>query len=141
MKEKDIRWKQRFSSYKKALVKLNEAVEVVQKSHSNEIQDIIKEGLIQRFEYTHELAWNVMRDFMFWQGNPEIYGSRDATREAFSIGLIEDGHQWMQMIESRNKTSHTYNEATATEIYDAIVGIYHPLFLKFEGKMETLLKE
>lgn len=141
MNKKDVRWKQRFSNYKKGLAKLTEAIEIVKSSHPDKVQEIIKEGLIQRFEYTHELAWNVMRDFMLWQGNTEIYGSRDATREAFSLGLIEDGHHWMKMIDSRNKTSHTYNEETANEIYEAIIGYYQPLFLQFQDKMEGLLKE
>lgn len=50
-----------------------------------------QQGLIQAFEFTHELAWNVMRDYFFWQGNAAIAGSRDATREAFAKGLLEDG--------------------------------------------------
>lgn len=97
-----------------------------------------KEGLIQRFEYTHELAWNVMRDYLVYQGEQNIGGSRDATREAFRIGLITDGEGWMDMIKSRNLTSHTYNNSTAEEIYLKIIKEYYPLFLTFHQKMTSL---
>lgn len=100
------------------------------------LDEIIKEGLIQRFEYTHELAWNVMKDYAEYQGNNNVGGSRDATREALQLKIIEDGEQWMDMIMSRNKTTHTYNEATAEEIYNKIIEVYFPLFLSFKIKME-----
>ena len=79
--------------------------------------NLLKEGLIQRFGYTHELAWNTMKDYARYQGNEEVAGSRDATREAFRLKLIEDGALWMEMIGSRNQTTHTYTEATADEIH------------------------
>lgn len=146
--EKDIRWEQRFSNYVKALDKLTQAVEYIKKNVSEEdpeeeedwddiLDEIIKEGLIQRFEYTHELAWNVMKDYATYQGNPNVGGSRDATREAFQLQLISDGKVWMDMIGSRNKTSHTYNEETANEIYSKILNEFYPAFLKFRNIMET----
>jgi len=73
------------------------------------MDDIIKEGVIQRFEYTHELAWKVMKDFFKSAGNTTIYGSKYATREAFSLGMIIRGDVWMDMIISRNTSSHTYH--------------------------------
>jgi nucleotidyltransferase substrate binding protein (TIGR01987 family) len=143
---KDIRWKQRFSNFNKALNKLAEAIEYIkidisQQNKTSEntqgiLDEIVKEGLIQRFEYTHELAWNVMKDFLSEIGEIRIYGSKDATREAFQAGLIQDGDVWMEMIRSRNKTSHTYNEETANEIYTKIVNDYYPAFLAFRKTME-----
>lgn len=97
---------------------------------------MIKEGLIQRFEYTHELACNVMKDYGTYQGNTTIGGSRDATREAFQLQLVSDGEVWMDMIGSRNKTSHTYDETTADEIYGKILSAYYPAFLEFQTNME-----
>ena len=141
MKENlDIRWKQRFSNFVKALQKLEEAVLYVQNDSLSEnttfvLNEIIKEGLIQRFEYTHELAWNVMKDYGNYQGNSEIGGSRDATREAFKLQLFTDGHIWMDMIKSRNETSHTYNQELADEIYDKIINLYFPAFLEFRSNM------
>jgi nucleotidyltransferase substrate binding protein (TIGR01987 family) len=133
--EQDIRWEQRFSNYIKALHKLDQAVGYI-KSNLNDnesnpdivLDEMIKEGLIQRFEYTFELAWNVMKDYAAFQGNPDVGGSRDAIREAFELQLIPDGKLWMDMIGSRIKTSHTYNETTAEEIYVKILNEYHPAF-------------
>ena len=142
--QKDIRWEQRFSNFQKALLKLTKAVEVVDGNLSGakhqtkaSIQEILKEGLIQRFEYTHQLAWNVMKDYAEYQGNNDISGSRDATREAFKMGLIVDAEGWMDMIKSRNETSHTYNEETANAIILKIIQVYHPLFFEFGRKMGT----
>lgn len=147
-KKKDIRWEQRFSNYNKALKKLSEAIEYIKKELKrndleieNEeaedvLEEIIKEGLIQRFECTYEMSWNVMKDYALYQGNSEIGGSRDAIRFAFSTNLIENGDMWMDMIKSRIKTSHTFNEETANEIYLKIINEYHSAFLKFQEVME-----
>ncbi len=142
----DIRWEQRFSNYSKAMDKLQESVEFIQSSHLNEITDeveklavldeMIKEGLIQRFEYTHELAWKVMKDFAEYQGTTNISGSRDAIRVALQMNLIQSGEVWMDMMLSRNKSSHTYNEATANEIYSKILSEYFPELIKFRITME-----
>jgi nucleotidyltransferase substrate binding protein (TIGR01987 family) len=142
--EHDIRWEQRFSNFLKALRKLSEAIAYIEQNgtddgseHTPVRDEIIKEGLIQRFEYTHELAWNVMKDYAAYQGNPDIGGSRDAVREAFQLNLITNGKVWMDMIASRNKTSHTYNEETADEIYSKIIESYYPAFLAFQSRMES----
>lgn len=147
--EQDIRWKQRFSNYVIALQKLTQALEYisnhflatdesVDNSDSDYVLDeIVREGLIQRFENTHELAWNVMKDYAAYQGNPNVHGSRDVIREGFNLQLIADGNIWMDMIGSRNKTSHTYNKETAHEIYDKIMDAYYPAFLAFRDTMEA----
>ena len=141
MNKNDVRWIQRFSNYKKALEKLSKAVNVIKSGHVNPvIDDIIKEGVIQRFEYTHELAWNVMKDFLEDRGTVKLYGSRDSTREAFSADLITDGDLWMDMIISRNKTSHTYNEEIADEIFEKIINDYINVFADFKNIMEKFLK-
>lgn len=140
--EQDIRWEQRFSNYVKALHKLDQAVDYI-KSNLNDDDDLdeildemIKEGLIQRFEYTFELACNVMKDYAEFQGNPNVSGSRDAIREAFRLQIITDGKLWMEMIGSRIKTSHTYNETIAEEIYSKILDKYHSGFSEFKKVME-----
>lgn len=143
----DIRWQQRFSNYVKALEKLKRSVNYAktniesEDSESNELidetlEEIVKEGLIQSFEYTHELAWNVMKDYAKFQGNTNVGGSRDATREALQLLLISNGDIWMDMIQSRNKTSHTYNEDIANEIYAKIINEYFRMFVDFKNKME-----
>jgi nucleotidyltransferase substrate binding protein (TIGR01987 family) len=143
----DIRWEQRFSNFEKALAKLTQAVEYMRQNFLNTdepmdtgesgfvLDEMVKEGLIQRFEYTHELAWNVMKDYALFQGNPNVGGSRDAAREAFQLKLVSDGAVWMDMIGSRNITSYTYNEETAEAIFLKIVHEYYPAFLDFQQNM------
>ena len=96
--------------------------------------------MIQAFEYTHELAWNVMKDFFEHQGAPNIRGSRDATREAFRNRLIEDGEAWMKMIMARNLTSHAYDQINAEQALAEIQNSYHEQFLKFQQTMAELVK-
>jgi nucleotidyltransferase substrate binding protein (TIGR01987 family) len=142
----DIHWELRFSNYSKAMDKLQESVEYIQRSPLNEntdeveklavLDEMVKEGLIQRFEYTHELAWKVMKDFAEYQVNTNISGSRDAIREALQMNLIYSGEVWMDMMLSRNKSSHSYNEATANEIYLKILSEYFPELIKFRITME-----
>ncbi len=128
----DVRWVQRFEHFMKAFSQLKEAVELAQRRHISKLEE---QGLIQAFEYTHELAWNTLKDFLDARGVRKLYGSRDATREAFKIGLIENGEAWMEMIKSRNLTSHSYDEAVASEIVSAILGSY---FAEFEALKATL---
>lgn len=131
MQTPDIRWKQRFSNYRKALLQFKEAVTM-----SNDgLNDLEKEGLIQRFEYCYDLAWKVMKDYAQFQGIQDITGTRDAVREAFKMGLIDDGQTWINMLESRNLTSHTYNKMVADTIVDRILGEYADAFFQFETAM------
>ncbi len=146
----DIRRQQRFSSYSKALNKLKDNIEFLKISgHSGLntrknnldlylVADILKQGLIQSFEFTHELAWKVIQDFAKEQGNLEIRGSKDATRWAAQVNLIEDAHAWMDMLLSRNQASHSYNEDTANEIFLKIIEVYLPILSKFEEKLSSL---
>ncbi|WP_119394714.1 nucleotidyltransferase substrate binding protein [Salinibius halmophilus] len=134
----DIRWLQRFSNYKKALAQLSNAVALKQ---TRDLSDLETQGLIQAFEFTHELAWNVLKDFLTYQGEQEIFGSRDATRKAFEVGLVNDGSVWMQMIASRNRTSHTYNAETAEAILQQVVNAYHSEFQALALRFDDLAKK
>ncbi|CAM3021311.1 TPA: nucleotidyltransferase substrate binding protein [Legionella pneumophila] len=131
----DVRWQQRLNNYARALQQLSLAVNLAQ---TRPLSDLEKQGLIQAFEFTHELAWNVMKDYFFFQGNSAITGSRDATRESFNKGLIKEGEIWMEMIKSRNQTSHTYNQSVADEIVKNIINSYHSSFQAFLEKMQGL---
>lgn len=130
-----LRWQQRLANYLRACEQLGNAVAL---SEQRALTELEQQGLIQAFEYTHELAWNVMKDYFVWQGNSAITGSRDATREAFQQGLLSDGERWMEMIASRNQTSHTYNRAVADAIANSILQHYFPLFLAFANAMTAL---
>jgi nucleotidyltransferase substrate binding protein (TIGR01987 family) len=141
MNDLDIRWQQRFQNYRKALALLNEAANVTAHSMGlgREVEDLMKEGLIQRFEYTHELAWNVLKDYSEYQGNTDIKGSRDAIRYGLQTGLITD-KAWMKSIEDRNLSSHHYDSSTAEAIITKVVGVYLPLFNSFEETMTKYLE-
>ncbi|MGI4727308.1 MAG: nucleotidyltransferase substrate binding protein [Janthinobacterium lividum] len=134
-KPKDVRWQQRFVNFEKALSQFTEAIE----NNADDPIDIIKEGIIQRFEFTHELAWKVMKDFLEYEGFQNVSGPRSATREAFNKDLLSEGQVWMDMIESRNKTVHTYHENILEVEYEKIVNLYFPLFADFFNKMKKLL--
>lgn len=110
----DIRWVQRLDNFKAAFGQLISAVET---ARLRPLSDLEKQGVIQTFEFTHELAWNVLKDYFEYQGNTSITGSRDATREAFQKNLIQNGDVWMEMIKSRNLTSHTYNKRVGVTFY------------------------
>lgn len=138
MDYQDTRWMQRFHNYKKAFKQLEEAVELMEK---RELTNLEKQGVIQAFEYTHELAWKTLKDFLENRGNTDIYGSRDATKEAFALGIIRNGQDWMQMIKSRNITSHTYDEGTADEIIALIKNSYFKAFEDLRIKMNEFQRE
>jgi nucleotidyltransferase substrate binding protein (TIGR01987 family) len=138
MTTQDVRWIQRFNHFIKALSQLREAVTLAQERPLSKLEE---QGLIQAFEFTHELAWNTLKDFLEERGVQNLYGSRDATREAFKTGLIGKGEVWMNMIRSRNLTSHTYEETVAAEIASAIRTTYFKEFEALRIKLEQLKKE
>lgn len=128
----DIRWHQRFSNYGKAMQNLGEAVAL---AAERPLSNLEQQGLIQAFEFTHELGWNVLKDFLEFKGITGLIGSRDASRSAFKNELITDGEAWMDMIKARNQTSHTYNLDVANEVAQAILTRFYPAF---EALRETL---
>jgi nucleotidyltransferase substrate binding protein (TIGR01987 family) len=135
--ETDIRWKQRFENYGKSLALLSDIVGSIDKSEPFSNKDRL--SIIKSFEISFELAWNVMKDYLSYKGITDIVGSRDSIRHAFSQGLILNGQAWMEMIDARNKTSHTYNEETADELTEKIIENYFGEFLAFREKMDSLL--
>ncbi len=131
----DIRWRQRFNNYSKAFQTLVAAVEL---ARTRDLTDLEQQGLIQSFEFTHELAWNVLKDYLEEKGITGLIGSKDATRTAFKNALIEDGDAWMKMIEDRNRTSHTYDEAVAQSVVENILNLYFPAFEALAGTFTAL---
>ncbi len=131
----DVRWKQRFNNYCKAFQTLVAAVEL---ARTRDLSDLERQGLIQSFEFTHELAWNVLKDYLEDKGIMGLIGSKDATRTAFKNALIEDGDAWMEMIADRNRTSHTYDEAVAQSVAENILNRYFPAFEALARKFASL---
>ena len=135
--QKDIRWIQRFDNFKRAFARLTEAVTLAKQRKLSELEE---QGLIQAFEFTHEMAWNVLKDYLEEQGFRDVIGSKGATREAFKNGLIADGETWMEMIKARNLTSHTYNQDVAEGIVRNVLGRFHPAFAVMEQHFVKLEK-
>lgn len=131
----DTRWLQRFSNYKRAYTQLKNAVDL---SHERVLSLLEKQGLIQAFEFTHELAWNLLKDYLEYQGNQEIRGSRDALREAFKVGLIDDGELWLETIKARNITSHAYDEEIVQGAFETISNEYIVIFDKLLATFKKL---
>ncbi len=134
----DIRWKQRFNNYLQAFQELKDAVQLAK---TRDLSKLEKQGVIQGFEYTHELAWNVLKDYLVDQGFQGIVGSKDASRQAFKTGLISEGKLWMDMITARNLTSHTYDEALADDIFRQIIESFYPVFESFTNAFTKLYKQ
>lgn len=133
MENQDIRWKQRFDNFKKAFAQLDKAV------LQGDFNELERQGLIKAFEYSYELAWNTLRDFLLSKGYSDIIGSKDSFRLAFQLGLIENGNLWMDMVRSRNLTSHTYNLETAVSIEEEIEKNYHRMFKQLIDRLDQEL--
>lgn len=136
MENKDIRWKQRYEHYVGALYQMKNANNIKKQRSFSELE---LQGAIQAFEVTHELSWKVMKDFLESEGKTNLFGSRTVYREAFNLGIITNGELWMNTIESRNKTSHIYDENEILAILELIYNDYLPIFIDFENFMKTYL--
>ncbi|MDE5552579.1 MAG: nucleotidyltransferase substrate binding protein [Muribaculaceae bacterium] len=145
-----IRFAQRLDSFSRAFTRLDELVKLMSSeasrdwlfgSHESGIDiDIAREALIKRFEFTQELSWNVLKDYLTYQGVIEISGSRDTYRHGLRLGLI-DSPVWMDMITDRNLSAHDYNNQKASEICERIITLYHPLLRGLKEKMTSKLNE
>jgi len=127
----DIRWKQRFDNFQRALHQLTLAMDLKALRPLSELE---QQGLIQVFEFTHELAWNVLKDYLEMEGIQGLVGSRSTAREAFKRGLVLDGEAWMDMIEKRNLSSHTYNLTVAHVLATSIAERYYPAFCELQQR-------
>jgi len=137
----DVRWKQRFANYKKAHDRFKRAADFFERKTGESAEaDIAMEALIKCFEFTFELAWQSMKDFISYKGYvKEIYGSRDSIRAALQFDLINNGQMWMDMVDDRNRAAHAYDETNANDLVGRIAVCYSGEFEKFEEKMEAFL--
>ncbi len=135
MESQDVRWRQRLSSYRTALRQLGEAVDL---RRQRPLTNLEKQGTIQSFEYTYELGWNVLKDYLAYEGIPGLVGARDTIREAFRRELISDGYAWMEMLADRNLTSHTYNESAAEAVVMKICDRYYVVLVELNGKLASI---
>lgn len=127
----DIRWKQRFMHYARAFALLEQTMAITTPSEAE------RAGLIQFFEMSFELAWKVMKDYLEDEGF-RMASPRETIKQAFQIGLIRDGHVWMEAMQDRNLTVHTYEEKIALAVEQKIREAYFPalaeLFRDFSEK-------
>ncbi len=128
----DIRWIQRLDNWNRALMQLSK---FMQRDDLNELEE---QGLIQSFEYNHELAWKTQKDFLENSGYTDLFGSKNVARKAFEVSLIDNGEVWMKMIKHRNETSHTYNEEVTQKIVTAITDDYYSAFCDLNKKLNEL---
>lgn len=138
MANADVRWRQRFDNFERALQVLQRGVDLARQRPLSELE---QQGLIQAFEFTHELAWNLLKDYLQHQGVAGIVGSRDATRLAFQNALISDGENWMAMIRARNQSSHTYNLEQAQVIAGEVITRFTPLLIQLRERFDALSQE
>jgi len=128
----DIRWKQRFENFEKAFGQLKEFIE------QEELNKFEKQGLIQCFEYTFELAWKVLKDYLEFDGF-NVKSPREAIQTAFKNELITEGHIWIDALQKRNLMAHTYDEETADKAEKLIrtdfYNILNDLRLELTGKL------
>lgn len=127
----DVRWKQRFQNFEKSLNYLQEAIKI------NKPDIIQKAGLIQFFEISIELSWNLLKDFLEEQGFHDLISPRDSIKKAFEVALIQDGNLWLQALKNRNMTSHTYDEVMADKVVEEIINVYYPLLQQLYERLKT----
>jgi nucleotidyltransferase substrate binding protein (TIGR01987 family) len=138
MSKQDIRWIQRFSNFRKAMEKLKDAINEYEEE---EMSDLEKEGLVQRFEYTFELAWKTLQDFLYQRGYVDIKGPTLVLKQAFQDGYITDERTWRKMKEARELTSHTYDEDRANEIVEKIVLEFWAPLLQLMKRLDDEMKK
>lgn len=120
MNQKETRWEQRFTNFEKAFLQLKSAVDNFEK-----LDKLSREGLVQRFEYTFELAWKTMKDYLESNGIITKF-PRETIKHAFQTEIINKGEVWLDMLEKRNMLAHTYDEKNFNEATEVIVKSYYP---------------
>jgi len=110
----------------------------IELAKSRELSSLEKQGAVKNFEFTLELAWNILKDYLEVQGIADIISSKGTIRYAFSKGILYDGQILLEMVKSRNLSSRAYDEATAQALLERITGSFYPAFAALEQKMEML---
>lgn len=134
MSNEDIRWIQRFNNYRKALARLGEAVALAEE---RDLSDLEQQGLIQGFEFTFDLAWKTLQDYLRHHKRPNDNGGPNVIIEqALADGIIKGDETWKAMKKSRDLTSHSYDGETAEDIAENILDTYHGLFIQLETRLQ-----
>lgn len=133
MDQIDIRWKQRFQNFEKAYKRLQHAIVVVKGEPDNEV---LTAGLIQIYEFTFELAWKTLKDYLEMEGFT-VLSPRATIRQAFQSGYLHNAEDWMQALDDGNLTTHTYDEQIAAKVINDI----HTKYFFMLGELYQYLKD
>ncbi len=128
----EIRWKQRFENFSNAYATFNRVIKAYE---ANENDEIVQMALVQSYEFTIELAWKTLKDYLENEGYDEVKNAKQTIRQAFQAELLHNAEAWMEAVEMRNKTSHVYNKAILkelvifvdTQFYPMVSDLYHIL--------------
>ena len=131
---KTIRWKQRFENFQKAYLFFESACK------KNSYSELERGGVIKSFEFTFELSWKTLKDYLESQGIEEKF-PRTIIKTAFQNDIIKDGHTWMEMLDKRNELSHTYDEATSIKAVELITKNYYPEIKQVYIFLHLLVKD
>jgi nucleotidyltransferase substrate binding protein (TIGR01987 family) len=132
----DIRWKQRFENFENAYKTFNRMIDRHSKTPDDEA---VKMALVQAFEFTYELSWNTMKDYLENEGFDEIKTGKQAIRTAFQAELITNAEEWMDVVEKRNLASHSYNIEILDETIDFILERFYPVVRKLYEDLKKRL--
>jgi nucleotidyltransferase substrate binding protein (TIGR01987 family) len=121
---------ERLTNYRKAIGRLKEALE------RDESDELVLDGVIQRFEFTYELSWKLLKAYLAYNGIADVRSPREAFQEGFAAGVIDEGDLWIEMLDDRNVTSHTYNETEAKEIFEKVKHKYFNILYRLREVVE-----
>jgi nucleotidyltransferase substrate binding protein (TIGR01987 family) len=130
----DVRWKQRFKNFENAY---NVLLRMMERKNATPNDEAVEMALVQAFEFTYELAWNTMKDYLEYEGFDNIAGSKQTIRTAFQAGLIENAEEWLNAVQKRNIASHTYDESVLEQSVIFVSNEYFPLATKLYNKLKT----
>jgi len=130
------RWKQRFQNFENAY---NVLARMIDRKKLTPDDEAVEMALIQSFEFTYELAWKTMRDYLESEGFDNIAGSKQIIRTAFQAGLIDDAESWLNAVQKRNIASHTYDENVLSEGIAFIDNDFFPLVSKLYNDLKAKL--
>jgi len=132
----ELRWKQRFQNFERAYQTFNRIMKRFEATPEDEAMQM---ALVQSFEFTYELAWNVMKDYLENEGFEEVQNAKRTIRTAFKASLIGDAEGWMEVTQKRNLASHTYNQQILAETVAYISSEFFPLVRKLYEDLKQRL--
>lgn len=126
----------KYKAFETALQRLKEAIDLYKEQEN----PVLLDGTIQRFEFCVELGWKMLKQYLEYEKIGEFNSPRSSIKECFSIGFISNAEEWLDMLDDRNLTSHTYDEEIAKEIYRNIITKYYDVLISTRNKMKSVIE-